>query len=172
MGLRSGAWPGHCSVLTLCSSIHTLIDVAVWHWARKKTQSSELGKIVRTEGSKISSRITLYMKFIYPSQKKPPPFQPCWSTPGHHNPPPHFTVGVRRYVWSLTIKQQGDRKAENWTKLRRLRNLTPGVCGPIVMVFSKLQLGSSGLLIDEGLFSLLCFKPPREACFKPFWLYT
>ncbi|XP_051569507.1 small ubiquitin-related modifier 2 isoform X1 [Myxocyprinus asiaticus] len=51
---------GHDRVLIRRSS---LIDLDVWHGALScwKNQSSELGNIVRAEGSKFSSRISLYV---------------------------------------------------------------------------------------------------------------
>ena len=57
-GFRSGDWAGHDRVLIWWSSIHTLIDLAVWHEALSywKKQSSELENIVSAEGSKFSSR--------------------------------------------------------------------------------------------------------------------
>ncbi|XP_051563685.1 uncharacterized protein LOC127446636 isoform X1 [Myxocyprinus asiaticus] len=46
MEFRSGDWAGHDRVLIRWSSIHTLIDLAVWHGALScwKKQSSELGE--------------------------------------------------------------------------------------------------------------------------------
>jgi hypothetical protein len=51
--------------------------------AGKKQSSRVLVNIVRSEGSKFSSRTTLYVAwFMRPSQKTNlPRFQPCWGTP-------------------------------------------------------------------------------------------
>ena len=53
MGVRSGDWAVHDRVLIWWSSIHTLIALAMWHGALTcwKDQSSEVGNIVRAEGS-------------------------------------------------------------------------------------------------------------------------
>ncbi|XP_051548280.1 electron transfer flavoprotein subunit alpha, mitochondrial-like isoform X1 [Myxocyprinus asiaticus] len=73
MGFRSGDWAGHDRVLIRWSFIHTLIDLAVWHGALScwTNQSSELGNIVRAEGSKFSSRKTLPLWPLTRTQKLP-----------------------------------------------------------------------------------------------------
>lgn len=60
MGFRSGVWAGHDRVLIWWPFIHTFINLAVWHgilfcW---KKQSSDLGNIIKAEGSMFSYKIT------------------------------------------------------------------------------------------------------------------
>jgi hypothetical protein len=106
MGFKSGDWAGHDKVLIWWSSIHTLIDLTVSHGTLSywKKQSSELVNIVRAEGSKFSSRTTLYVAwFMRPSQT-------------------NFTVGARHCFVGLSRSPSNDEvlgKAENWTPRRR-----------------------------------------------------
>lgn len=63
---RSGVWAGHDRVLVWWSSIHTLLAwlCCMGHCPAGKKQSFELRNIVRGEGSKFSSRTTLYVAWV------------------------------------------------------------------------------------------------------------
>ena len=122
----------------------------------KNKQSSEFGNTARAEGSKCSSRITLYVAwFMRPSQRRICPIPALLKHPQIiTDPPPNFTVGARHcglYAspgFHLTIRRSG--VGQSW-KLDLSEKMTLVLYGPILMVFCKLQPGSSLLLIDEGL---------------------
>ena len=99
MGFMSGDWAGHDRVLIWWSFIHTFTDLAVWHGALFcwKKHSSELGNIVRAEGSKFSTRTTLYLAwFMRLSQRQICPIPALLKHPQIiTDPPPNFTVVAR-----------------------------------------------------------------------------
>lgn len=115
--------------------LHPQLNRPVWTGALScwKNQCSELGNIFRAEGSKTSSRITLHLVwFMHPSQREICPVP----APLIATDPPPTRCRTKMNIWLI----RGD-------------DLTPVLYGPILLVFCKLQPGSSLLLIDEGLVS-------------------
>lgn len=135
LGFRSGDWSGHVGVLNLWSSINTFIDLPVWHGALSywEIQSARLRNIVRAEGSKFCSRMTLYMAQIkiYPIPALLKHLQFI------SNPSSNLTVGAKHCGLSACPRVKVIRKTKNGL----IRDdLTPVFYSPILMVFSTFSM--------------------------------